>query len=224
MRFIKTLGLAAMAAMVAMAFVGASTASASSEQIVLCKVAELECKNPYPNPTTLYGHGEKPLALTSIGTIECENSTAEVTLLNQLSERPTGHILTFTLEGNCKLGSTKCAVTVIELGGASAVHGSNPLEAIVTAEPLILEVEGKKVEMHTSANIKCGFFVNCTYTLDGIEAAVTSNEAGEVTMEAKETNMTKSKGICPEIAKMDAIYKVVDRETFEPLTGLYIES
>jgi len=223
MKLVKTLSLAGVIATVAMAFAGASAAFGNTETVVLCKSPELACESPWPNPTTLTGHTANfPLALTSIGTIECEESTAEVVLQNELGKRPVGHISTFTLEGNCHLGSTACVVTVNELGGASAVHGPNPLEAIITAEALPLE---GGTSMHTSANVKCGAFVNCTYTLDGINVVATSNEAGELTLEANKTSMTNSKGfLCPKTAQMDAKYQAVDPETFEPLTGLYIES
>lgn len=223
MKLVKTFSLAAITAMVAMAFVGTTSTLGNTETVVLCKSAELACENPWPNPTTLTGHTvNTPLMLTNIGTITCEESSAEVVLQNELSEQPVGHISTFTLEGNCHLGTTACVVTVNELGGASAIHGPNPLEAIITAEPLPLE---GAASMHTSANIKCGAFINCTYTLDGINVIATSNEAGELTLEANKTAMTNSKGfICPKIVEMDATYQAVDPKTFEPLTGLYIES
>jgi hypothetical protein len=222
MKPIKILSLTAVAAVVAMAFVGASTAFASSKTVVLCKKAELECKEPWPNPTTFVGHGQYPKLLTSIGTFECEKSSIEVTLLNELSALGVGHVLSFILEGNCHLGSIQCTVLVNELGGASGVHGPNPLEAIITPVPLTL---GGGSSMETKGSLKCGFLINCTFTFgEEMELTAVSNKVGEVTIVADEAFMKRSTGFCPETSKMDASYTAVDPKTLKPLTGLYIES
>jgi len=217
MRSIKMLTLLVVAAMVATAFVGASSVSANSETIVLCEKAELECENPWPNPTTIVGHATNPKMLTSIGTIECEKSLAEITLLNELKHLIFGHLLALSFE-KCHLGKTSCTVTVTELGGAAGVHGPNPLEAIVTVVPLMLEVKGEEVPMNTFATLKCGALVNCTFTAgEAATASITSSEAGEVSLILNQTELRLYNGFCPEIAKADAVYNALG-------TGYYIES
>jgi hypothetical protein len=209
MKLIKMLGLAALAAMVAMAFVGVSSASAEGS-VVLCKNAELVCEAPYPNPTTIVGHAENPKLLSSIGTVECEKSLAELTLLNELAKLMKGHILSLKFEGNCHLGGTSCTVTVGQVGGLSILHGADPLKWHAIA----IELEGKSTE----ATVKCGFFINCTY-IGGEETKVTStnNEAGEVTLVAEKAELKKSKGICPSVSEWDATYVGLG-------TGLWLES
>jgi hypothetical protein len=196
------LGLAAMAAMVAMAFVGASSASANSETVVLCKSAELTCENAFPNPTTIVGHAENPKLLSSIGTVECEKSLAELELLNTLSALGVGHITALKFEGNCHLGGTSCTVTVNPLGLISFVK-TGALTASATSTG------------GTEANVKCGFFINCTY---GGEPSLEVHSSGEgaTHMLANATKLTKSKGICPSTSEWDADYLA--------LGTMYIES
>jgi hypothetical protein len=237
MKLIKMLGLAAMAAMVAMAFVGVSSASAE-KSVVLCEEPELSCENPWPHPTTIVGHAKTPKLLSSIGTVECDLSLVVLTLLNLLKELIEGHILKLSFTGNCHLGSTKCTVTVLETGGVSILHGANPLEWDGVAIPLHL-LEPLSL-MNTEANVKCGFFINCTY-IGGEETKVTStnNEAGEVTLVAEKAELKKSKGICPSVSEWDAKYTAVEYEELEngeihellnekdevlPMTGLWLES
>jgi hypothetical protein len=60
MKYVKMLGLAAVAAMALMAFAGAGTASAS----VLCKTATNPCTSAYPNGETIEGTLEKETTAT----------------------------------------------------------------------------------------------------------------------------------------------------------------
>jgi hypothetical protein len=79
MRFIKVFGLAAFAAMVAMAFIGANAASAEPDEITLClklvKDKELCQKGQLlPLGTTILGLAEDGKFDTTIGTELCEDS------------------------------------------------------------------------------------------------------------------------------------------------------
>lgn len=84
MRFLKALGLAAVAAMALMAFVNASIASAQ-DQITLCKALETLCApgNLWPAKTVVTALAKNPELVTSIGTIKCEDSI--VTALSETS-------------------------------------------------------------------------------------------------------------------------------------------
>ena len=215
MKLVKVFSLAAVAAIAAMALVGASSAFAK-ENVVLCKKAELLCAvgNRWPHPTTLVAHSVKPKLLSSVGTIECEKSLIEVTLLNLLAKLIEGHILSLSFEGNCKLGSTSCTVTVKELGSISFEHGPNLLEWIGRAALLWLG----EVPMHTIVNVKCGFLINCTYEAgEETEASGSSSAGGEITVTANEAKLNRNAGFCPETSKWDATYTVLGAE-------LYLES
>jgi len=193
MRLIKILGLTAVAAMAAMAFM-TSAASADPNTFVLCEIAELECtEDAYPNPTTIVGHAEDPELHTSIGTAVCDESLAELTLLNELRQLILSHILSLTFIG-CKLGSTTCTVTATKLGDNSITHKAEPLEGLVTSTG------------GTEANVKCGSLINCTY---GGTPSLTlhSLNDGMTHLLTNETELTVKKGFfCPKTSKWDASY------------------
>ena len=218
MKLVKMLSLAAVAAIAAMAFVGTSSAFAEGA-VLLCKKAELKCTEPWPSGTTIVGHATNPKLLSSVGTVECEKSLAEVTVLQTaLQKLQLHHILSLNFEGNCHLGGTACTVTVKEVGGISVTHGVNPLEWIGVATSLPLTVEGKEVQMNTIANVKCGFLINCTYTGgEETETTITNNAEGVATVTANEAPLKRSAGFCPETSKWDAIYVGL-------VGGLWLES
>jgi hypothetical protein len=205
-RLIKMLGLAAVAAMAAMAFV-ASSASADAENIVLCKNAELVCLNPFPNPTTIKAKATNPKLLSSGGTVECEKSDTEVTLLNTLSKLIEGHILKLSFEGKCERNKVEsCTVTVGETGGLSFTK-IGPLEA--SAKGITLYLGPNKTEpMLTKATVKCGSFINCTYN-DANEPLlkVTSLANGVTHVKAEKAVLSNSGGfLCPTTSEWDAEY------------------
>ena len=211
MKLAKMFSLAAIATT---ALVGPGSASASATSVQLCKSPELVCENPWPNPTTIVAHAENPKLLTSIGTLECEKSLIELTLLNTLAKLILGHILSLKFEGNCHLGSTKCEITVSETGGVTIEHGANPLEWVGRAVSLLLG----PTPMNTIINKKCGFLINCTYTL-GEETAATiiSNAEGVATLIFNKAELKRSSGFCPATTEFDATYVGLG-------TGLWLES
>ena len=81
MRFIKVIGLAAIAAVAAMAFIGASSASAA-DNVVLCKklILTLELCGAgelLPSGAVLRGLASDPVLKNSIATVLCEDATFE---------------------------------------------------------------------------------------------------------------------------------------------------
>jgi len=212
-KLVKMLSLAAVAAIAAMAFVGTSSAFAE-KNVVLCEVQQLECEKPWPNPTTIVGHSTSPKLLSSVGTVECEKSLAEITLLNTLAKLILGHILSLKFEGNCHLGSTACTVTVSETGGITIEHGANKLEWEGRAVSLPLG----ETPMNTVANVKCGFLINCTYTGgEETKTTTTNNAEGVATVVANKAELKRSAGFCPAVSEWDATYVGLG-------TGLWLES
>jgi len=223
MRLIKMLGLAAMAAVVATAFIGAATASAEFNT-VLCEKAELICESPVNGGGNVEIHLETlaanpPLLLSSAGTVECEKSLALLTLLNELAKAPAkqeAHILSLSFTGNCHLGETSCTVTTNDLGSLLLLK-TGELKAIATD----MELEGHK----TKVTLKCGFFINCTFSANAkTSLAVSSDAEGHLTGKAEATPLTGSGFLCPEKGNWDAEYHAIDLETGKPLPNLYIES
>ena len=215
MRLIKMLGLAAVAAMAAMAFIGASSASASLLALVLCEVPTLTCEeaDQFESPTTIIGHATNPKLLSSIGTVECEKSLAELTLLNELAsitekEEKEGkkplqlsHLLALSFEGNCHLGGTSCTVTVNELGLISLTKIGE------------LEASAKSTG-GTKATVKCGSFINCSYAGEPLlkvkSETVKDTEPekllGVTKMIAEKTVLKGGGFLCPSTSEWDATY------------------
>ena len=206
MKLIKMFNLTIVAAITALAFVGVSPASAHVDDVALCEKPELECKGHlWPNPTELTGHATNPKVVSAIGTVECEKSLIELTLLNQLKLLITAHVLSLVFEGKCHLGGTACTITVSEVGALSFTHGPNILEwvGIFVSLPLT------ETSMDTIANVKCGFLINCTYTFgEETKTTLTNTEAGEAILKANEAELKRTKGFCPEAAKFSATYEI----------------
>jgi len=215
MNLVKILSLVAVAAIAAMAFVGTSSVFANGA-VLLCKSKELKlCESPWPSPVTIVAHATTPKLLTSIGTIECEKSLAEITLLQtSLQILQLAHILSLGFEGNCHIGSTKCTMTVSEVGGISITHGPNPLEWDGVATSLSLG----ETSMNTVISMKCGFFLNCTYTLgEETLTTITNDVEGRVTLLFNKAAVNRTSGFCPQKTEWDATYVGLG-------TGLWLES
>ena len=116
MRLIKMLGLAMVAAVAAMALVGAGSASAA---VSLCKVNEPPCAevNRYAVGTAIKSElavGEA--VLTGAITIKCKKSTVEGKVtLNNGTENPIGEITSATWTECVNGAGTACTVTAIHL-------------------------------------------------------------------------------------------------------------
>ena len=194
MKVSRILGLVAIVVMAAMALAGVSTASANEADIVLCELPEQPCANAneFPNPTNLLLNATNPQLLTNLGTVECERSFAELTLLNVLEKAIVGHLLSLSFEGNCHLGATACTITVNTLG----------LISFTKAGPLVAFA---KSTGGTQVTVKCGSFISCKY---GGEPLLTSSstEAGVLSLSAVRTALTGAGFLCPSTAELDVIY------------------
>jgi hypothetical protein len=195
MKLVKTLGLITVAAVASMAFLGAS-ASADSTHIVLCKKAELNCKDSFPNPTTIAGHASDPKLLTSVGTVLCPEGHIKLEILNTLSTEITAHLTELTFLPQCKLGpffNCTLETTVLDLFFFTK---SGALTASVASD-------GKP-----NIHVVCGEAMDCTF--GGKPALSASSTAGGVTtLVSNEAELTKTGGNCPSTSKLDATYTML---------------
>jgi hypothetical protein len=183
------IGLAALAALMAMAFVGASSAMAESTQ--LCKADESPCATE-----SVIGHvheetltGAKAKLLTSVATVECKALFLGDSLGSGAPLIIHGHF-TYT---ECKRGTESCSATE-------------------TSTDSLIEVlkeghETGKVTGSGSVNVHCGFIINCTYDGEGLVGTakgplLASSENGEVTI-TEQTTHKVSGTFCPETGKLD---------------------
>ena len=211
MRLMKMFGLAALAAVVTMALVGTTSASATST--VLCEVLEgLKCpagkqieleKIHLANSALPGGPG------TPEGTPTLLNSTANVLCLTVLVEAETLdlgapqliHATSQKFE-NCGTNSThsNCEVKTEEL----------PLFHLLK----IGEDEGSVLGLNGKVRVKCTIFgfikINCVYELNGLLFTAKGPQASKTTygdVDAKETpaELVEGGGACPEISLLDGL-------------------
>lgn len=205
MRLFKILGLAAFAAMSAMAFIGASAASAAPGDIDVCLFS-------LPNNPALTEAGCKAVG----GTIHTKSSKVKYT------SKATNPILKGTLEEKCNESNTTVeskgdgtnGLTVTSL---SFTGSCTPCSEVETFAPYSGEVimEGENYFLKTSGGAKiksCPFGVNCKFgstnvTLKYVPGAGMGNN--EFRAEAEELKLEEgSKLLCGSTGKWTANYVV----------------
>jgi hypothetical protein len=164
MRFAKAFVLAALVAVAATAFVGASTASAQHE-IVLCKELVTLCPNGslWPSLTKLFALAENPELESSLGIIKCPDSEVTAEIATDIGAVVTTKNITgvFGSLHALELGKTLgegCTGPCVQ-GQTEAIH--------VTLEALELIVEPiDKYSLRGTGLaliLKCPFGVTCVY-------------------------------------------------------------
>jgi hypothetical protein len=188
MRSIKMLGLAALAALMAMASLGASSAMAGNTQ--LCKADEEPCA---AGNVITHVHGETVAGAPAVLLSSLGNVTVKVLYLGD----SLGLGAPLVIHGNfiftdALRNGQSCTVT--------EVSTSSLIEVLRTA------AETATLSGSSEINVHCGIFINCTYdgeNLTGIAkgplAAPPNGEA--FTSEATLHNV--GGGICPATAKLD---------------------
>lgn len=198
MRYLKTLGLAAVAVAAVMAFVGASSAVAAPT--VLCKVAQLPCAeaNRYPSGTAITGEAEGKAKLEGINasgetelTVECNSKTTVKT--SAASGEPLPGSVTALSFTSC---NNTCSVTVNGLPYTASIAWTSGSNGTLTVK-------------NASATLTCAFgFVKCKVgtkeaklTVDGGNPAKVLAAKVPMELEAQEA------GKCPAKALWTATYK-----------------
>jgi hypothetical protein len=209
MKLTKSFGLGALTALVAMALVGASSASATST--ALCAVHEDPCSGEN-QVETLHG------TLTSGTVFRILNSIADVLCLNVLSEvevAELGNPLVLTSIGgsyqNCGTNSSHSNCSIIPEGGSPV---SNLLKTGLNLGVLTAESGTVRVECTIFGFIK----IDCVYESPGLENEVegASGDHGMVTSENDPASLKEGSGVCPGESFTDYL--------LEPLEDVYLVS
>jgi hypothetical protein len=198
---IKMLGLAAFAALMAMALLGASSAMAGNTQ--LCKADENPCAaaNVISHVHEETVSGAPATVLSSLGDV-----TAKVLFLGDTLGLGAplvihGH-LTYT---DVLRNGSLCTIT--------EVSTSTLLEVLRTA------AETASLTISFEINVHCGIFINCTYDSQGLtgtaKGALSAPSNGEWFIN-EATMHHVGGGICPEITKLDI--------RMTPLVATYIST
>jgi len=193
------LGLAALTALMAMAFLGASSAMAA-ESTALCGADEAECASPLTHVHEATLAGKKAVLKTSIVTVECDALFLGDALEGLVEEGPVVIHGTFTYTncGNC---------TATEENGPAEVkvQKSGHETATVTGEGLV--------------HVECSG-LNCRYNGTGLNGSgkgplLSTETNGSVTLTEQST--AKESGLfCPSTSKLTI--------TTTPLSATYISS
>ena len=199
MKAIKMIGLAALMALMAMAFVGAT--SAMAENTALCSADENPCAEKNEIESVHETSVGTAKLLSSVGTTECN-----VLFSNTETELGAPLILTgnFTYT-NCELGGSSCTAT----------EEKGPAEIEVLKEGH----ETAKVTGKGLVHLVCSGFIDCSYNGTGLVGTakgplLSTQKNGEVTLSEQSTTKEAGGFLCPKTAKLDI--------TTTPLSTTYI--
>jgi hypothetical protein len=196
--------LAALAAVAAMAIVGASSASANFPTTI-CLKSELVCEDAsrVPVNSELHALATAPKLSTSLGTITCEKSDATTKNLDLLTAKGTPYLisliaLSFT---NCELdllfgGNHKCETKNVALGHMGLLK-TGPSTASVTSLGTHVLVLCAEESLH------------CTYG-GSPQLTVTTPASGLIHLTANAAVLTEvldPSFICPNESKWTALYE-----------------
>jgi hypothetical protein len=205
MKPIEIFGLAALAALTAMAFAGASLAVAGST--ALCDEDPASSEHAVCPSGHLVTHvheatlsAQKAKLLSSLINVECD-----VLFLGDTDEEESASL---AIEGN---------FTYTNCGGSCKVTEENgPAEIKILKEGH----EKSSVAYEYQVHVECGAFINCKYNGEGLAGAgkgplLSTETDGEVSLQ--EQTLHKVSGVfCPKTAKLDIV--------LTPLSPLYIAS
>jgi hypothetical protein len=207
MKYLKMLGLAAVAAMALTALVGVGSAAAAGT--TLCKTAETPCKaeNHYGIGTAISGESSNATLTSSLGNVVCSKSTVggktTTTGSNKTNVEGTIDSLTFT---SCTLttppflggGTHSCTVSSINTPYKAVVAdlGATKGSMTVTGTP--------------GAKVDCGASVlRCQFTSSSVTLDVNSGNPATVVADKEPLIRTVYEGgICPSESAWDATYTV----------------
>jgi hypothetical protein len=188
-------GLAAIAAVAAMAFVGASSATATTTQ--LCSNHTGACVEP----GTIHAESEgKGVLLNSFQQVEC-NVLILSTHLKGLAAAGSGGQIDHVLAGDLRYTNCEpCTVTVLTGGLLFGLRTGHEVGTITGT--------GFKVK------VTCFLFFNCVYTsaaLTGVALGPLLSANGTSLIHFNKAPVTsESGGLCPPTAELDVLFKTLD--------------
>jgi hypothetical protein len=187
---IKMFGLAVLAALMAMAFVGATSAMAEATQLCGHDGSPCESLRHVHETSTGPGASSKAVLLTSIGNTECN-----VLYLGNVTSSGAPVVIkgSFTYT-NCTLGGSSCTATEENGPTEIKVLRTGAETAEVTGEGLV--------------HVVCSGFIDCSYNGTGLKgtakgALISTQANGEVTLSEQATTKEAGGFLCPKTAKLD---------------------
>jgi hypothetical protein len=192
-KYLKVLGLAAVAAMAVMAF-GASTAAATQVCVAAtaghpadgkCAAGERELTNG----ESVTGTSSNPVLTSSVTTVTCKESSTTVKANTGTGTPIAGEVTALSFANDCTTSSgTSCTVTVVNLPYTGSLE---------TNKLTVTDAVG------AGAKVVCGVLINCTFTTKKAELTVTHNAS--TTFDAT-VSLEREGGFCPATAEWHATY------------------
>ncbi len=202
MRLMKMFGLAAVAAVVAVAFVGAASASATLTQLCNAHVAST-CSLPATS-VSMTNEGVGTL-LTEVVDILCLTISGSGTPLAAGSPQQI-HITSLSFTGcGTKSAHNNCTVSVLEMPLANLLKTGLD-EGTLTGTSGLTLVECENIDIF-------GIDIHCVYEIAGLQFS-----AGGQHLTANETaiNIVEGEFICPEESFLDALLETENRFVLAP--------
>ncbi len=197
MRLIKMFGLATVAAVAAMAFVGATSASAETSTQLCDAHTGLTCSDAASDVHMVLAPGTVLKLLSPLVTVLClgelwESSGADVGALGN----PQSLDLTSKVSTGC---------------GTTSAHSNCTLTTLTLPDADLLKLgldEGSLELLSGTFRLQgCGFGLNCEYDLEGTLVSV---GAQHVTMEETPVTELGGKFFCPDETKLDGLLETLD--------------
>ena len=201
MKSIKAFGLASLVALMAMAFIGASSTMAESTQLCTGDPSG-SCGNTitHVHVATLSGSANQATLLSNVINVKCD-----VLFLGDTLGSLGAPLI---IHGGFTYSNCTSGCTVSEVSADSLI------------EVLKLGHETADVTGEGEVNVHCGIFINCTYNGEGLNGTgkgplLSSETNGEVVISQQALN--KVEGVCPSsLNKLDIVVT--------PLLATYISS
>lgn len=191
MKLVKMLGLGMVAAIAAMAFVGASSASASN--VVICgeNVEPCPAGKILPAGAKITGSAVNPVLLGQSNE-KCEKSSVTGEL-GAPGESLLAKVLSTTFTGNC----TPCTTVTASATELHITHNPDGTYKVLVLKP-------------KAVFTGCPLGASCTFAAEDITMTGTNTATGGV-ITAKEAELKRTAGsefLCGNVGKWDAEYKV----------------
>jgi hypothetical protein len=201
MKYVKMLGLAAIAAMALSAVAGASTASATE----LCSTNTSPCSGTmYPVGTEIKAElkagGAGAVITNNITNWTCKKSaiSGKTTTTGSATETVLGQITALTFTECTNTAGEKCTAEAVHLPYKAEIHATGGGNGTLTVSS---GGNGNPGEI-----LVCGTDINCTFSFATASLSLTGGNPA--ILKAGKIKLETAGGICPAEASWDAEYEV----------------
>jgi hypothetical protein len=196
MKYLKMLGLTAVAAMAVMAFVGAGTASASK----ICSTTTDPCTSPWANGTVI------DFSLAESATLETNPTSGEPIVLDTC----TGGTVKGSLEQGTATATAKGTVTAANLQWSGCTFTTDTITGgTLEIHKISGTSNGTVTASGFTVTVNTGLFGSCTFITGNAKDLGESKEGINPSMTIN-TLVTRETGLCPAEVRWTAKYTLTE--------------